>query len=324
MRARWVPSRLISVASSPQSASSSRGLDGRQGADGVVQELGAVRAGDPGQDHAVAGEHLDPVARMSRQGGEQEGCVHGRVEPRRIVHATGRGSRGVDDDDDPAVLLGLPGADHEVLAAGGGAPVDAAHVVSVDVVAQAVELGALSPGAQRCPTVQLPQHGEPAGQVLAGGERVQRPQPPRYLERPLPGGQAERSGGADRHPVARCGRHGGSGSAWSSPGCAPRPRRPGYAASLRPRPRVATHPGWHRAAGASSGVGDQDRGRGLLAETDLSRALADEGQRAGRARQEDVEADERRGSTTSHHRTVLPWGHRATGTSPNRVSATAR
>ena len=57
------------------------------------------------------------------------------------------------------------------------------------------------PRVARGPAVQLPQHGEPAGQVLAGRERVERPQAPRDLERPLPGGQAQRAGGAHGHPV---------------------------------------------------------------------------------------------------------------------------
>ena len=65
------------------------------------------------------------------------------------------GARGVEHDDDPAVLLGLPGAHDEVLAARGGPPVDGAHVVALDVVAQAVELGALAAGAHGRSAVEL-------------------------------------------------------------------------------------------------------------------------------------------------------------------------
>ena len=69
----------------------------------------------------------------------------------------------------------------------------AAHVVALDVVAQAVELGALPAGPQRRSTVELAQHGEPARQVLARRERVQGAQLARHLEGALPGGQPERA-----------------------------------------------------------------------------------------------------------------------------------
>ena len=132
-----------------------------------MQQPGPVGAADPGVDDPVTGEHLHPVARVAGERGEQQRGIHRGVEARGVADPTGTGARGVEHDDDAAVLLGLPGAHDEVLAPGGGAPVDGAHVVAVDVVAQAVELGALAADAHRGPPVELAQHGQPAGQVLA-------------------------------------------------------------------------------------------------------------------------------------------------------------
>ena len=166
-----------------------------------MQQAGPVGARDPGVDHPVTGEHLHPVAGVAGERGQQQRGIHRGVEARGVADPTGAGARGVEHDDDAAVLLGLPGAHDEVLAPGGGAPVDRAHVVAVDVVAQAVELGALAADAHRGPAVELAQHGESAGQVLARGERVQRPDRPGHLDRPLPRGQPQRPEDAHGHPV---------------------------------------------------------------------------------------------------------------------------
>ena len=200
-RARWVPSRTTSVASADQSASTSRDSTGAR-----VEIVSCSRRArsvprDPGVDDPVAGEHLHPVAGVAGERGEEQRGIHRGIEAGGVADPAGAGARGVEHDDDAAVLLGLPGAHDEVLAPGGGPPVDRAHVVALDVVAQAVELGALAAGAHRGPAVELAQHGEPAGQVLAGGEGVQRADRAGHRDRPLPRGQPQRPEHAHGDPV---------------------------------------------------------------------------------------------------------------------------
>ena len=165
-------------------------LDRREGADRVVQQAGAVGPGHPGVDDPVAGDDLHAVVRVPGERGEQQRGVHGGIEAGRVADPAGAGARGVEDDDDPAVLLRLPRAHDEVLAPGGGAPVDRAHVVALDVVAQAVELGALAAGAHGGAAVELAQHGEPARQVPARRERVQRAHRPGHLDATAAGPRA--------------------------------------------------------------------------------------------------------------------------------------
>ena len=86
---------------------------------------GPVAAADPGADARSPAMRSHPVAGARRRGRQQEGGIHGRVEARPVPDPAGAGARGVEDDDDPPVLLGLPGAHDDVLSPGGGAPVDA-------------------------------------------------------------------------------------------------------------------------------------------------------------------------------------------------------
>ena len=53
-----------------------------------------------------------------------------------VADPAGRGAGGVENDDDAAVLFGLPGAHDDIAPPRCGAPVDRAHVVALDVVAQ--------------------------------------------------------------------------------------------------------------------------------------------------------------------------------------------
>ena len=182
---------------------------------------------------------------MPGDGGEEEGGVHAGVEPRRVADAAGARARGVEHDDDAAVLLGLPRPHDEVAAPRGRPPVDGAHVVALDVVAQRVELRALPAGAHRRAPVELAQHGEPARDVPARRERVEHPQPPGHLERGLPRGDAERSAQAERHPVGvpvaapRRGERRGEAGALTA---GQAERVPGQLGSRGRRPRVAQQP----------------------------------------------------------------------------------
>jgi hypothetical protein len=90
-----------------------------------------------------------------------------------------------------------------MLPSRGGPPVDRAHVVALDVVAEGVELGALAAGPHRRAAVELPQLGEPARQVLARAERRQGPDRAGHDEDTLPGGQPQRAVHPQRHPVGQ-------------------------------------------------------------------------------------------------------------------------
>ena len=100
-----------------------------------------------------------------------------------------------------AVALGAPGADGDGGPAGGGAPVDGAGVVTGNVVAQAVELGAFAAGQDAGAAVEFAQPGESGGQVLAAGEGWQDADRPRDAVAALAGGQAERAVRADGDAV---------------------------------------------------------------------------------------------------------------------------
>ena len=96
-------------------------------------------------------------ARDAKRGQQQCG-VHRPVQPRPAARvgrgrvdadAARRRASGVEHDDDPTVAFGPPGPDHDIGAARGGPPVDRAHVVAHDILAQRVELGALPADQQR-------------------------------------------------------------------------------------------------------------------------------------------------------------------------------
>ena len=129
----------------------------------------------PAAHPPVAGDEVDPVAGPGGQRRQQQGGVHRRVESGYVVDPAGRRTRGVEHQHHPAVALGLPGADHDDAVARARPPVDRADVVAADVLAQRVELRPLPAHPHRGPAVELAQPGQPAGQVLAGLERRQRP-----------------------------------------------------------------------------------------------------------------------------------------------------
>ncbi len=124
-------------------------------------------------DPPVASEEVDPVACPGGQSRQQQRGVHRGVQSGDVLHPAGRRSRGVEDQDHPAVPLGLPGPHHDVAVAGAGPPVDGPHVVPADVLPQRVELRALAADADRRSAVEVAQPCQPAGQVLAGLERRQ-------------------------------------------------------------------------------------------------------------------------------------------------------
>jgi len=101
------------------------------------------------------------------------------------------------------VLLRLPGAHDEVLASRCRPPVDGAHVVAVDPIAQAVELGALPAHPHGGAAVDLPQLGQPARDVAPRREGMKRAQRPAQRHRGLSGGDPQWAEGADRHPVGQ-------------------------------------------------------------------------------------------------------------------------
>ena len=210
--ARCVPSRTTSVASADQSASTSRDSTGARveivscsRRARSVPEIRAWTTRSPAstctRSRRVAGER-----------GEQQRGIHRGVQPRCVADPAGAGARGVEHDDHPAVLLGLPGAHDEVLAPGGGAPVDGAHVVAVDVVAQAVELGALAADAHRGTPVELrAARASRLGRCLREGNGVQRPDRPGHRDataaaRPGPAARATRTVTRSATPVAAPGR----------------------------------------------------------------------------------------------------------------------
>ena len=277
-------------------------LDGGERADRVVEQAGAVGAADPGVHGAVAGDDLHPVAGVPGERGEEERGIHRGVQARGVADPSGARARGVEDDDDAAVLLGLPGAHDEVAAPRGGPPVDGPHVVAVDVVAQAVELGALAAGAHRGPAVELAQDREPARQVLAGREGVEGADRPGHLDRALPGGEAE--GPADAHghavgdPVTPPGGHEVGREAH------PLVRRHGEGRARRRRapadgrPRVAQQAA-HAAVG---GVRDPQGARRRLAQAHLGRLAARDGAAppgGSRAARRAPRGAPRRGATTA-------------------------
>ena len=163
----------------------------------------------------------------------------------------GRGAAGVEHDQHPPVALGPPGAHHHVGAAGGGPPVDRAHVVADHVLAQRVELGALAADQRRRAAVELAQPGQPRRQVLAATGTAAAPGPPRHPVRALPAGEAQRPDRPDRHqcrlPVAAADR----GQRHVEPAALARRRRPPrWMRGAAPRATAARRPGARRGTGA--------------------------------------------------------------------------
>ena len=151
---------------------------------------------------------------------------------------------GVDHEDDPAVLLGLPGAHDEVSSTSRGPPVDRAHVVALDVVAEAVELRALTAGPDSSDRrAGGARRGGWAGDVSREG--VQARTAPGTSNERWPAARPERPedphGHPVRHAVAAAGGHEAGREANPVRAGAPRVR-----ARRRPhRPTAARRPGRH-------------------------------------------------------------------------------
>ena len=185
-------------------------LDGGHRVHERRQDLRRRGAQHAGPDVPVGDQQVDPVAGPGGQRGQQQGRVHGVVELGLVADPAGRGAARVQHDQHVPVALRPPGPHHDGGRPGGAPPVDGADVVAGDVLAQAVELGALAALQDGGPAVQLAQPGQPAGQVLAGGERRQRPDRPRR-RRARPADRRRPADRAPGSPPARpAGRRGGS------------------------------------------------------------------------------------------------------------------
>ena len=167
-------------------------LDRGHGVDEGRQDLRGRGAQHAGPDVPVGDQQVDPVTGPGGQGGQQQRRVHRVVELGLVADPAGRGAARVQHDQHVPVPLRPPGADHHGGRPGRAPPVDGAHVVARDVLPQAVELGALPALQDGGPAVQLPQPGQPAGQVLAGVERRQRADGPRCAVLGLPSGHPQR------------------------------------------------------------------------------------------------------------------------------------
>src|SRR5690606_10115275 len=121
---------------------------------------------DEGTRAAVVGEERQTVAGAGGQRRQQQGRVHGRVQPGYVPDPARGRAAGVEDQQDVTVPLGTPGADRDRRLTGRGAPVDGTGVVAGDVLAQAVELGALTPRQDAGAAVEFPQTGQLRRQVL--------------------------------------------------------------------------------------------------------------------------------------------------------------
>ena len=170
------------------------------------------RAGRPGRRPA---RRAPPAAARRRCAASRRGPSPTRPAEVRPVSSTSSTWRS---------RSGPPRAHHHVGGARARPPVDRAHVVADDVLAQRVELGALAADHRRRAPVELAQPRQPAGQVLAGAERRQDPHASTGRPaRGLPGGAA-RAGRARRTrdevagAVAASGRAQGHRRAGAAPG----------------------------------------------------------------------------------------------------------
>ncbi len=125
---------------------------GRAHADHRIPATGH-RQGDPGR--GVVREQADAVAGAGCHGRQQQGGVHRVVKTGGVADATGAGPSGVQDADDPAVPLRPQRSDCQRAVPRAGPPVDHTNVVARDVVAQAVELRALSADTERDVTLDF-------------------------------------------------------------------------------------------------------------------------------------------------------------------------
>ena len=205
--------RAMAATIARQSDSISAGCKRGHRLDQLGEQFGARRAEHAGPADPVVGEEVDVVAGPRRERRQQQRGIHRPVEPgpargigggRVDADPAGRGAPGVEHDHHPPVAFGPPGADDDVGAARGCAPVDRPHVVTDDILAQRIEFGSLSADQRRQQPVDLAQFGQPRRQVLAGQERRQHPNLARHRLRPLPSRQPQRpdrSGGDHRRAL---------------------------------------------------------------------------------------------------------------------------
>ena len=205
-----------------------------------------------------------------------------------------------------------------------GPPVDRPDVVAADVLAQRVELRPRPAHPDRGPAVELAQPGQPAGQVLAGLERRQRPHHAGDVERALAGGQPERPAGPHRHAERR------------EVAAAPRAQRRGAAGrghrgdrSTRCRLPVAPAEGCQASRTSARtrrlpGLATRSTRLGGVAEPHDADRVPGEGQRRRPRGEEQVDrprAPPRRAATA---RPCWRLGRATTGTSPRRSSSGTR
>ncbi len=165
------------------------------------QRIRAASRGERDAGGGVMGDQADPVTGTGGHRAEQQGGVHRVVEARGVADAARAGPPGVEEADDPAIPFRPKRLDRDGAAPRAAPPVDHPYVVAWNVVAQAVEFRALPAPAQRGVTFDLPQAGQGGGQVAAGGERRQHPQPPGRGMPSLSASQTEGAQRADGYPV---------------------------------------------------------------------------------------------------------------------------
>ena len=247
------------------------------------------------------GQQTHPVAGVLRQRGQQQRGVERCLEPRSAAHPAGCGAAGVEDEQDLAVPLRAPGADHDVAAPSRCPPVDRTRVITADIGAQRVELAALTAHESGNRAIQLAQPGELVRQQPPAGERRQHPDRPRRSAGPLPARETQRTERPDRDargcPLAAAGRH-------------QRRAQAGVFATADvdpPRPRGGAGGWWpgvsdHRAQRAVAGVGDREGDLGGLAEPGAGGTAALEADRTRRRREAEIDehANDQHGPDQQH------------------------
>ena len=119
---------------------------------------------------------MDLVARAIGEGCQEEGCLDGGIQAgctaqgdRVHVHVfgcaeqSGGGASTIHDDEDVSVSFGAPLAHYEFGGASGCAPVDVSRVVTFDVGAQGVKLGARAAQCRRRRALQFVEPSQARG-----------------------------------------------------------------------------------------------------------------------------------------------------------------
>ena len=161
---------------------------------GDPAELVAARAGgEHGAHGAVEGDEPAPVAEPGGDRGQAHERVHGVLDAGDVGHLARHDPTVVEQQEHVLVPLGAVGAHHRLAGAGGGGPVDPAHLVVDAVLAQLVELGAAAATLGRPePDLEDPGPVDAELRLLAAGERRVDAEEVGALDAALPRADAER------------------------------------------------------------------------------------------------------------------------------------